>query len=359
MKTKIFLFALCLGGAACNKNNNNNGYGNPPGAPAIPGDFKQTNIVADVADYQASMLDAKLVNAWGIAINPAGIIWLSSNHAGASTIYDSTGATKLGPVAIPSHGDHFGGSPTGIVFNASADFVIPATTKSAKFIFVNEDGTISAWSGGDSTLTMADAGNNTVYKGVAIANDGNGNFLYAADFKGRKIDVYDKSWNLVTNKPFADPNIPAGFGPFNIQNIGGKLYVTYAKLQGPDNEDDQPGAGNGYINVFNPDGSLGKRFASQGALNSPWGIAQVPAGNSLPFHSIVVGNFGDGWINLYDSTGVFKGSLQSNGGPIAIPGLWALDFPVNEAPLSDPAKLYFTAGPAAESHGLFGVLKMQ
>ncbi|MDO6429089.1 TIGR03118 family protein [Flavitalea sp. BT771] len=354
MRTNVFLLALCIAGAACHKNNN-------AGYPSSgPGNYQQTNLVADVAGSGAAMTDPRLLNAWGIAVNPVGIVWIAANHSGTTTVYDSTGKTLLGPVAIPSHGDHFGGSPTGIVFNATTDFVIPCNQKTAKFIFVNEDGTVSAWGGGDSTFTVADrSADNTVYKGLALANDGTGNFLYAADFRGKKIDVYDRSFTFITTKPFVDPDIPAGFSPFNIQNIGGKLYVTYAMLKGPENEDDQPGTGNGYIDIFNPDGSLLKRFASRGALNSPWGLAQAPAGSGLPFHSILVGNFGDGWINVYDSTGFYTGALQSNGQPVIIPGLWALDFPYNEAPLSDPGKLYFTAGPGDEEHGLFGFLKMK
>ena len=195
-------------------------------------------------------MDSNLVNAWGIALNPTGIVWISSNHAGATTIYDSTGKTLFGPVAIPSGANHFGGSPTGMVFNKTTDFVIAANNKVSKFIFANEDGTISAWASGDSTLTVADrSSSEAVYKGLAIANDGGSNFLYVANFKGQKIDVFDGSFNYVTNKPFTDPGIPAGFGPFNISNIGGNLYVTYAKLKGPDNEDDDPGAGNGYVDI--------------------------------------------------------------------------------------------------------------
>ncbi|HMH21525.1 MAG TPA: TIGR03118 family protein [Puia sp.] len=354
MKTNVFLLALLMAGAGCHKDYNTTA------APLIPGTYQETDLVTDVAiGYGAARIDPPLLNAWGIAVNPAGIVWISANHAGATTVYDSTGKTVLGPVAIPSQGTHFGGSPTGVVFNGTTDFVIPSNQKIAKFIFVNEDGTVSAWGAGDSTITVADrSSSDAVYKGVALANDGSGNFLYAANFKGGKIDVFDKNFVYISTRPFADPGIPAGFGPFNIQNIGGKLYVTYAKLKGPDNTDDQAGAGNGYVDVFNPDGTLVKRFASQGLLNSPWGLAQVPAGFGLPRHSILIGNFGDGRINVYDSTGVFNGQLQNNGYPITIAGLWALDFPNNEATLADPNKLYFTAGPMDESHGLFGFLKM-
>jgi uncharacterized protein (TIGR03118 family) len=356
MKTNFFLFVLALFAAACHKNNN------MAPAPLAPGNYEQTNLVADTGSLNAARLDPTLLNAWGIAVNPMGIVWLSSNHAGGTNIYDSTGKTLFGPVAIPSQGVHFGGSPSGVVFNNTADFIIPSTQKVAKFIFANEDGTISAWGGGDSTVTVADmSSTQAVYKGISIGNDGTGNFLYVANFKAGKIDVYDKSFNYVANKPISNPsqNIPKDFGPFNIANIGGKLFVAYAKLKASDNMDDQAGPGNGYVDVFNQDGTLAQQFAAQGPLNSPWGIAQSPAGFGLPWHSILIGNFGDGRINVYDSTGVFQGQLQNNGTPVTIEGLWALDFPFNENPKADPNKLYFTAGPIHENHGLFGYLKMK
>jgi uncharacterized protein (TIGR03118 family) len=363
MKTNVFLLALIMFCAACHKNNNT------APTPLVPGNYQRTNLVADAGTFTTLRVDPTLLNAWGIAVNPMGIVWISANHAGATNKYDSMGNTLFGPVAIPSQGVHFGGSPTGVVFNSTSDFIIPGTQKVAKFIFANEDGTLSAWAGGDSTVTVADrSSSNAVCKGITIGNDGTDNFLYVANFKGGKIDVYDKSFNYVAYKPltdatnfFTDPyqNIPRDFGPFNIANIGGKIYVTYAKLKAPDNMDDLAGPGNGYVDVFHPDGTLTQRFAVQGALNSPWGIAQAPAGFGLPLHSILIGNFGNGRINVYDSTGVFQGQLQNSGTPVAIDGLWALDFPFNENPKSDPNKLYFTAGPLHENHGLFGYLKMQ
>lgn len=363
MKRKTLLLVFIIGGVACSKNNNNYGSGGNGGTPVTPGaNFAQTNIVSDVAGNGASVIDPTLQNAWGIAINPAqGIIWIASNHGGVADIYDETGKTLLAPVPVPTAGAATGGSPTGVVFNSTSDFTIPGETAPTKFIFVNEDGTISAWAlGAASAKKVADLSTlNRVYKGCAIAADGAANYLYAANFKGGSIDVFDRSFQLVSGRDFKDPSIPAGFGPFNITNIGGKLYVTYAKLQGPDNEDDQAGPGNGYVDIFTPDGRLVKNFASNGPLNSPWGIAQVPDGFGVERHSILIGNFGDGWINVYDSTGVYKGALQKNGQPVVIGGLWALDFPVNEFPQADPGKLYFTAGPDGEQHGVFGYLKKQ
>jgi len=358
MKTNMLLFAALLTAAvySCNKSSYTTNA-TPP--PTLQVNYKQTVLVADTLGYGAAFIDSNLRNAWGIALNPMGIVWISANHAGATTIYDSTGKTLFGPVAIPSQGSHFGGSPTGIAFNSTTDFIIPSNRKVAKFIFANEDGTISAWGGGDSTTTVVDrSATGAVYKGITIANDGTSNFLFAANFKGTKIDVFDASFNPVTTKSFNDPQIPAGFGPFNIASIAGKLFVCYAKLKGPDNMDDQAGPGNGYVDVFDTNGKLLQRFISQNQLNSPWGIAQAPAGFGIPFHSIAVGNFGDGKINVYDSTGVYLGQLQNNGNAIVIPGLWALDFPKNEVSNASPNKLYFTAGPMDENHGLFGFIEM-
>lgn len=358
--TIILLSCFLLGVVACSKNSSySSNYPSPtPPAPTITTNFDQTNLVADQASFGASIVDPNIGNPWGIASNPAGILWISENSKGLTTIYDSTGAQKLAPVAIPAGANHFGGSPTGIVFNGGTGFVIPATQKPGKFIFAGLDGTISAWSGGDSTLKVADRSTfGAEYTGLALAVDGNASFLYAANFKGNTIDVFDSTYTVVTNKPFSDPNMPAGFAPFNIQNLGGKLYVTYAKVSA--NGADVPAVGNGYVDIFNADGTLASRFASQGTLNSPWGIAKAPAGFGLTLHSILVGNFGDGKINVYDSTGVFKGQLQKNGNIISIDGLWAIFFPNSVNALADPNKLLFTAGPQGGSHGLLGYLKSE
>ncbi|HEY6900997.1 MAG TPA: TIGR03118 family protein [Puia sp.] len=366
MKRNAFFFALILCGAAACSKKYDNGYNNGPGAPGGPagidGNFQQTNLVADVNGLNSAFTDASMVNPWGMTINPsAHIIWISSNHGGVTDVYDSTGKTLLGPVPIPSMGNPKGGSPTGVVFNTTNDFVIPSLGIVSKFIFVNEDGTISAWGlNNQTTTTVSDLSTQgAVYKGCAIASDGGANFLYVANFKGGKVDVFDKNFQLTTGRDFKDAGIPAGFGPFNVVNIGGLLYVAYAKQQGPENEDDQAGAGNGYVDIYTTDGKLMKTFTSKGPLNSPWGITKAPAGSGLPEGSILIGNFGDGWVNVFDAAGTYKGALQSNGQPVVIPGLWAIDFLFNEDSKFDPAKLYFTAGPGGEAHGLFGYLKKQ
>ncbi len=274
--------------------------------PAPQFNIGQTNLVADVATYGAAKIDTGLRNAWGLAANPTGIVWISSNRDALSTVYDKTGKTLRPPVTIPSVAANQPGAPTGIVFNGSTDF------SGNKFIFSGEDGVITAWASGNAAVKVADRSQaNAVYKGLAMATDAGANFLYAANFKGGKIDVFDNHFNYVTTKPFLDPAIPAGFGPFNIQNIGGWLYVAYAKQKAPDNMDDQAGPGNGYVDIFKPDGTLIKRFASQGTLNSPWGITHAPAGLAANGETILVGNFGDGRINIFDMNGNYKGQLHN------------------------------------------------
>jgi len=317
--------------------------------------YEQVNLVSDTAGYGNARIDTNLLNAWGIAMSPTGVFWIAANHSGTSAIYDNTGKQLLASVKIP-----LGASPSGVIFNGTSDFTIPNNCVSL-FIFSTEDGIISAWNKntGTTAVTVADRSSaGAVYKGLAMANDGGANFIYATDFHNGKIDVFDNNFALVTTKPFDDPGIPAGFAPFNIQNIGGQLYVTYAKQLAPDNHDDDAAPGNGYVDIYTAAGILVKRLATQGTLNSPWGIAQVPSAATSfgqATNAILVGNFGDGHINVFDSNGTFKGQLEGTGTPISIPGLWAITFnPVSPA---DPNQLYFTAGPGDEAHGLFGYLK--
>lgn len=353
----------------------------------------QVNLVSDIGSFGATRIDSSLQNAWGIALNPNGIVWIAANHTGVSVVYDSNGNALRAPVAIPSEGNPSGGgAPTGVVFNATAGFVIPSTGQVSKFIFSSEDGIISAWASGSAAINVADrSSSEAVYKGLAMASDGGQNFLYATNFKGGAVDVFDEHFQLVSTKPFNDPSIPSGFAPFNIQNIDGKLFVTYAKQKGPDNEDDQAGLGNGYVDIFSTGGMLLERFASRGMLNSPWGIAQVPDGGSDKLKdAILIGNFGDGKINVFDKHGSFRGQLSDGHHTLMIPGLWALVFQHSGMMMSSggdghrhdgregdnddhdhdghdngnghPAplpRLFFTAGPNDESDGLFGVLQVK
>jgi len=351
LKTSFFMMGIFLLGSSCTKTDNT-----PTPAPT-PASYSQVNLVSDTAGFGANRIDTSLRNAWGIAIGATGTFWIAANHSGSTVVYDNNGLQKLSPVKIPLKSNPTGASPTGVVFNTTAaDFVIPGNGKSS-FIYSTEDGILSAWnsSTGGATMTVADrSAANAVYKGLALATDAGANFLYATDFHNGKVDVYDNNFTLVTTKPFNDPNIPAGFAPFNIQNIGGQLYVTYAK-QKPDKMDDTAGVGNGFVDIYTPAGTLVKRFATQGTLNSPWGIVQAPSGFGQVANAILVGNFGDGFINVFDASGVYQGQLKQGSNAIVIKGLWALTFD-NVAP-ADPNLLYFTAGPNEESHGVFGYLK--
>jgi uncharacterized protein (TIGR03118 family) len=320
--------------------------------------YQQVNLVSDTAGYGAATIDQNLKNAWGMAIVPSGPIWVSDNHTGMTTIYDATGKTLIPPITIPSADPKSPGAPTGQVYNYTPDFIIPSSMNKSKFIFAGEDGTISAWNSGSAAVIVADrSSEEAVYKGLTIAQNNSANYLYVANFKEGQIDVFDKDFKYVSGTSFNDPAIPSGFAPFNIENIGGMLYVTYAKQMGPDNEDDQPGMGNGYVDIFKPDGSLVKRFASQGKLNSPWGIAMAPEGFGLGHNTILIGNFGDGKINYYNSHGDFQGQLKDEKGKvIVIDGLWAITFPGDNVTSINSDWLFFTAGPNDEEHGLFGYL---
>ncbi|MEP6648001.1 MAG: TIGR03118 family protein [Saprospiraceae bacterium] len=314
--------------------------------------YQQVNLVASASGYNASRIDTNLVNAWGTAIGPTGAFWISSTDKDRTTIYDRSGLALLSPISVD-------GEPTGVVYNSTSDFVIPSTILASKFIYVGEEGTVHSWNSGLITVKVADnSADGAVYKGVTIAADGGANFLYIANFSEGEIEVLNKNFVYDTTKSFDDPSIPAGFAPFNVQNIDGKLYVTYAK-QSADKKDDVSGAGNGYVNIFNTNGTLVKRFASQGTLNSPWAIAKAPDGFDQGSGAILIGNFGDGRINVFSKDGVYVGQLKDGATTIAINGLWSLTFPVNGQPVGDQNQLFFTAGPNGESDGLFGYIKLR
>jgi len=349
----IFLLAL----TGCIKDN--------PHPPKLEGNFKVVNLVADVAGYNAARLDPLLVNAWGLAFSAGGTPWLGAQATHVSTVYTPEGLQARAPVLVPGPHGFPDGNPTGVVFNATPDFILDNGAR-ATFLFVGLDGVLSGWNGaavnaGRRVFNNA-AGN--VYTGLAIASDAGANFLYASNFRTGKIDVFDKNFAPVS-KPFKDPNLPAGYSPFNIQTIGDKLYVMYAKV-GPDGRD-QAGPGNGIVSIFSTDGAFVKRFTSKGPLNSPWGVALASSGffmtdvkTGVPGEpAILVGNFGDGRINAFNADGEFLGAVNSEGKPVVIEGLWAISFPPSTATTVDPNRLYFTAGPDEETHGLFGYIIKQ
>jgi uncharacterized protein (TIGR03118 family) len=352
----IFLIFLL---SACQKHVDEVSSGSTVAAkdPKSLKDFVQVNLVGDNNEYNPSLIDPNLVNGWGISFPSSGPAWVSAEGTGVSNVYTGNGAIARPPVAIPGAGTSASGHPTGQVFNATSDFKLP-NGNPARFIFAGADGVISGWNSGNNAVKMVDDSPDASYLGIALASNAGANFLYVANFAEKAIDVYDANWNEV-QKPFMDPNLPSEYSPFNIQNVGGKLYVMYAKL-GADG-DEEVGPGNGYVDIYNTDGSLMNRFISRGQLNAPWGVAMAPAsfwGNTSEMSNIIlVGNFGDGHINAYNSDGSFIGQLRSHGNPIEIEGLWGIAFAPSTSTVINHDWLYFAAGPDDETHGLFGYIR--
>jgi uncharacterized protein (TIGR03118 family) len=351
----------------------------------------QTNLVSDLPGV-AQFQDTHLVNPWGISDSastpgrPGSAFWISDNGAGLSTLYNTPGAPQSLVVSIPGPGDPLGssGAPTGTVFNidggAAGGFKLSGVSKTgapasaaAIFLFATENGTIVGWNPGVNPagfdpakagtygiLAVDNSASGAVYKGLAIATDAGGRtLLYASDFHNNRIDVFDANFQPVTTLPmnaFTDPKLPKGYAPFDVQELGGKIYVTYA-LQNDAAHDDVAGPGHGFVDVYNLDGSGGQRLVSRGDLDSPWGLALAPASFGSLAGALLVGNFGDGRINAFDAkTGADLGALKDpDGEPVQIDGLWALKVG-NGGNGGDAEKIYFTAGLDHEAHGLFGSL---
>ena len=315
------------------------------------GAFVETKLVSDTPGV-AAVTDPNLKNPWGMSYAPSGAYWVSDNTTGLSTLYNGSGSVQGLVVTIPAAGGGSNGPVSGQVYNATADFGLPGGQSSA-FIFDSEDGLLTAWGGGNSATTVADrSATGAVYKGLAMGTNGGANFLFATNFNSGKVDVFDKTYTLTSS--FTDPNIPSGFAPFGIANFGGLLYVTYAK-QNPAKHDDIAGAGNGYVDVFQTNGTLVGRLVSQGTLNSPWGLAVAPSGFGNIGGALLVGNFGDGKINAFNlTTGQSMGTLKTKAGAaIVIPGLWGLMYG-NGGGAGPTSSLYFTSGPNGEADGLMG-----
>ena len=312
--------------------------------------YVQHNLISSVPGI-ADVTDPNLIDPWGMSFSTTSPFWISNHGKGNTTLYSNASSTAIPTisatvVAIPSGSAGPTPSvPTGQVQNSTTGFLLANGTK-ASFIFCTEDGTISAWNGGTVATVMVDYSSiGTVYKGMAIGTGSGAPLLYAANFSYGKIDVFDTNFKLATTAGgFTDPNLPAGYGPFNIWPVNGQLYVTYAKQNSAKNED-QAGVGNGVVDIYDFNGNLVKRLTAGGPLNSPWGVA-FSSGSWGAFPSaVLVGNFGDGHINAFDpGTGNLLGTLQTAAGaPIAIQGLWAIEFG-NGGSAGDPNYLYFTAG---------------
>ncbi len=326
--------------------------------------YTQTNLVSNRASL-APTTDPNLVNAWGLSRSSKSPWWVSDNGTGISTLYSGTGAVQSLVVTIPPGStDSTTGTPTGTVFNGDANAFQVAPGKAAAFLFVTEDGTISGWNPGVKPTQAVIMVNqkDSVFKGATIAtaetSKGPQSFLYVADFRKGQVEVFDTSFKPVHQKEdsFEDERLPRGYAPFNIQNIGGNLYVAYAK-QGASKRDDVAGAGFGFVDVFSPHGRLLNRLEAGSWFNAPWGLALASSDFGSHSHDVLVGQFGSGEILAFDAvTGRFNGKLQdANNNPIHIDGLWAIAFG-NDASAGPATTLFFTAGPDEESNGLFGTL---
>ncbi len=328
--------------------------------------FLETDLLSN-GFVPAAHQDPLLVNPWGIAHGPGGPFWISENGSGLAAIVDGGGVltavngfTHIG-IPVPDV-SVMTAAPTGLVFNGNGGFTVSQGGKSgsSKFIVVTEDGTISGWNPGvdqgHAILALNKSANGTgaVYKGAAIAQIGTDSFLYAANFRSGMVEVYNQAFGLVNS--FSDPTLPTGYAPFNVQTLGSHLFVTFA-LQDAAKHDDVGGAGHGFVDEFNPDGTLVTRLVSGGVLDSPWGLALAPSGFGDFANDLLVGNFGDGTIHAFDpTTGALRGELlDKNGKPIVIGDLWGL-IVGGDAKASDPNALYFTAGVQHEAEGLFGSL---
>jgi uncharacterized protein (TIGR03118 family) len=317
--------------------------------------YVQTNLVSDIPGL-ARFTDPLLVNPWGISLSATSPFWVANNHTGTSTLYNTQGVKQGLVVHIPAPGGGTG-APTGTVFNGTGAFA-PLNGPSPLFLFATEDGTIAGWhpsTGTTAPILIDNSGAGAIYKGLALAGTGSSARLYAANFHAGTVDVWDANLGQVFGG-FLDPTLPAGFAPFNVQNLGGNIFVTYA-MQDAAKVDEVAGPGLGYVDVFNPAGAFLSRLISQGPLNAPWGLALAPAGWGAFGGDLLVGNFGDGMINAFNPlTGAFLGALHNAGGtPLSIDGLWALQFG-NGGNGGNPNLLYFTAGLDDETHGLFGSL---
>jgi uncharacterized protein (TIGR03118 family) len=371
--------------SACGGGGGNAGSYSAPSTPSAPSAPQQmstvyvdTALVVDKQEVVASSkaVDANLQNPWGIAVAPGLPFWIADNNSNVATLYSGagdietqevTGSASVG-IAIPASAAGVQANPTGQVYNGSGSFLITTSKgqETALFLFAGEGGTIAAWAtdSGSTAVTAYDDGvkngtNHAVYKGLALGTVNGAAFLYATDLHNGKVDVFDTNFNLPTDMQgkFLDPNIPAGFVPFGIVAISGQLYVTYA-MQDAAKHDETTGAGLGYVDVFDFSGNLVSRFASGGALNAPWGIAVAPTGFGSIAGDVLIGNFGDGKINIFPPNGkqlsTSMGPLTgSNGQALSFPGLWSLAFGNGDAD-KPSTTLFYTAGFANQTDGVFG-----
>jgi uncharacterized protein (TIGR03118 family) len=321
-------------------------------ASAQQSGYSQTNLVANTAGV-ANHTDSQLSNPWGISFIPGQPFWIANNNGGTSTLYDAQGNKQSLVVGLPSASVNpcNPACPTGTVANSSTGYF-----NSGSFLFDTEDGIVANWTGQGNAVTVVDNSlNGAVYKGLALLTNNEGTFLLAANFNSGNIDVFDRNFNpahLAGN--LTDPNLPAGYAPHGVHIVGSSIMIAYAQ-QDSAKHDPVIGAGLGIVDTFDLEGNFQKTFVSGGALNAPWGIVATPATFGQFSNDILIGNFGDGTMNAFDANGNSLGQVSdSSGHAITNPGLWDMVFGAGGT--GDPSTLYFTAGGANQTSGLFASL---
>lgn len=363
--TVLTLAMISLLGAAFAEDGSKASMPNATAPVLAANQYQQKNLVSNLPG-QADVTDPNLVNPWGLSRSSTSPWWVADNGTGVSTLYGAAGNIVSLVVTIPPSDPNVSstGNPTGTVFNGSTEFEI-VKGKPAVFMFVSEDGVISGWNPTvqpTGAVIKVNQKTKSVFKGATIATlngaqRGTHNYLYVADFRQGRVEIFDGNFQrtMALENNFAQ-NTPAGYAPFNVQNIGGNIYVTYAK-QDADKEDDVAGPGLGFVSVFTTTGQLLRKLERGSWLNAPWGVTQAPSDFGPYSHYILVGNFGSGQIAAFDPvTGAFQDLLRdATSQPIVIHGLWALSFG-NDATAGPATTLYFSAGSNHEQGGLFGSL---
>jgi uncharacterized protein (TIGR03118 family) len=316
--------------------------------------YEVTNLVSDGA-VPANHLDGNLVNGWGLAHGFSGPWVVASNGAGKAVTYDAQGVSQP-PNDVSLGAD---AAPTGVVFNGDNTFfmTIHGQRRPARFVFATEEGTLIGLNDNDAAVAVDRSAQGAIYKGITMANLNGHDMLYATDFHNGRVDVFNERFQKITlSGNFTDRKLPAGFAPYGVQYINGKIYVSFAK-QDEDAEDEVEGAGLGAVDVFSKTGKLVRRLAKGGTLNAGWGMAQAPSDFGPFSNDILVGNFGDGRISAFSTDGHFKGLLRdSSGDPVEVDELWGIGFG-NGSTAGPKNTLFFVAGPNEEENGLFGSIK--
>jgi uncharacterized protein (TIGR03118 family) len=370
--------AYSLALAACGGGGGSGGISGTQMTQQTTSGFADTVLVSNKTGVVATTttIDANLSNPWGLVTAKGLPFWIADNNSNVASLYSGTGQIQTNAVtgstttaiAIPASATGVGANPTGQIYNGIGGFLIPTSKgqETSLFIFSGEGGTIAAWAkdSGAKAVTAYDDGvangaAHAVYKGLALGSVNGASFLYATDLHNNKVDVFDANFAkpAAMQGKFIDPTMPAGFVPFGIAALNNQLYVTYA-MQDAAMHDETTGAGLGYVDVFDFSGNFISRFASAGPLNAPWGIAQAPAGFGSFQGDLLIGNFGDGTINIFAPNGTSlatdMGPLTVSGGAVfAVPGLWSLVFGDGDSdkPLTT---LFYTAGFADQTDGVFG-----